>query len=386
MKKNLMKAAFFIGLVTSLSQCSEVQPATSPDPGIVISEKQFQPQKDIDFTGDYLVFRTPQLFEQTLNSIRNADPRSVRSWSDQLGFVSMRVIYEKALEEQEKKLNELLAQYQAYSPNDARLDVAPIFEQPAFVKENKDLLIFREKGMIARPKVPNYAITALINKNGLVKVAGHLFQYNEDNVKIIVGGDQSKIELLPVTNETNKKLNIIVNPITRKFPAESSNGRYNYSWSAKSKMFLDPTSASNQFYYNTDVSIISTNVPVYDTTPVCEPAGCGEVRAMDCTCYFPIIGYVTFTTFESHMEVRKVWLGLIDTAHQPSYSTITVDYKIDNGAWSNDHTYTSLNLSNTYITLYDGSPYVNFSCGNHDFYAHLYSSITSPTVNHLWCD
>jgi len=386
MKKKLTQGLMFIGLVISISQCSEVQPETSlSSTETIINEKKFEPSQNIEFNGEYLVFRTPELFDQTLNSIRNTDPHSVRDWSDKLGFTSMRAIYEKAYEEQEKSINALEAEYKSYPPNDPRLK-AP-FEQPAFVRENETLFAFNEKGLIAQQNVPLYDVTALINKNGLVKVAGHLFQYNKDNIKIIMGGDESKISMLANVNETNKKLKIVVNPITRKWVDQSSSpeGRYLYDWSAKSMEFVG-SNVNYTFYYNMDVQITSRSEPMYDTTPVCEPAGCGEVRTMDCTCYFPIIGYIGFTTFESHMEVRRKTLGLLDVGYQPSSSTITVDYKIDNGAWSNDHSYTSHNLSNTYITLYDGTPMVNFTCGSHDFSAVIPSPAVSTVINHSWCD
>jgi hypothetical protein len=386
MKKRLV---FIVFLLASVFSCREDEKA-SVDPGVIINDNRFEPSKDVQFNGEYLVFPTPLSFEQTIKSISNSDPKSVREWSDQLGFTSIRVIYEKALEEQEKYLNGLVAEYQSLPPNDPRLKVKPTLVQPQYVMEHESLLIFNNQGLIARPALPDYDVTALVNENGLVKVAGHLFQYNPDNIKIIIGGDHNKISALAGTTQTNRKLNIVVNPVRKELvkserqKLQSSNGRIWWDYSGYSPLY---EVGANKYYMNLEIHISYYTEPIYDTTPVCEPEGCGQARIKegDCNCYYPIVGYTAHTKMENHMETRRIWSGYFDLSNQSDLSQITVNYTTNQSSFYTNSSYTSYNYANTYLTILYNQPGVEFTCADHYFRA-VFESGVDHTYPVSWCD
>ncbi|HEU5290611.1 MAG TPA: hypothetical protein VFU05_08225 [Cyclobacteriaceae bacterium] len=396
-----MRKLIFIAVLLSFGvSCQEVEKV---QPTLVkVASKMFEPEADIEFNGEYLVFPTPESFKKTYASLINSDPQSVREWSTKLGFNSTRMIYETALEEQEKYLSNLLSQYKSFSSGDPRLKVKPIIVQPDFVKVHAYLLDFDSEGLIWRPKLSNYDMTALVNKDGLVKVAGHLFQYNKDNTKIIVGGDPGKITNLVNVNETNEKLNIVVNPTNHEFvkkgqkELQSETGRIWYDYWNQSNHWPDPSAeTTNKYYMNYEVHISISSYPLYGTTPICEPEGCGQARtseAMECNCYYPIIGYIGFSRFENHMETRKSWMDLINTGYHSLENTIAVDYKILNDPTIYHASYSQDEYVNTYLTIYDGTPAIEFVCGDHDFYSmflydyYIPSNTLERTVNVSWCD
>lgn len=65
----------------------------------------------------------------------------------------------------------------------------------------------------------------LLNKDGIVKVEGKIYQYSYDFVKVIGDGDMSKISLLNQINETNEGLNIYVNKVWHNKEEGSPTGR-----------------------------------------------------------------------------------------------------------------------------------------------------------------
>ncbi len=64
----------------------------------------------------------------------------------------------------------------------------------------------------------------LLNKDGIIKAEGKIYQYTYDAVKIIEDGDASKIQLLNQTNETNEALGIVVNKVWHR-AKENPSGR-----------------------------------------------------------------------------------------------------------------------------------------------------------------
>ncbi|AEI48526.1 hypothetical protein [Runella slithyformis] len=59
-------------------------------------------------------------------------------------------------------------------------------------------------------------MSSVLNKDGIVKVAGKIIQYSKFNIKIIEDGDPTKIALLDKINQTDKSQGITVNPINFK--------------------------------------------------------------------------------------------------------------------------------------------------------------------------
>jgi hypothetical protein len=270
----------------------------------------------------------------------------------------MRDIYVRALKEQDDYLAKLQKEYGSLPAGDKRLKTRPVIPQSSFVAEHAALFDFDEYGAITRMKLSNPLMDRLVNKDGIIMVAGHIFQYNEDNTKIIVGGDARKIAMLPSVTATDEKLNIIVNPVTvqRKTLTEApADGRLGYSYSNRCDVSLP---LNTTYYFNYSVSISTSLQPVYDySNLICDPPGCGMARAseaQDCSCYYPIISQQGFTLHYATMESRKNWVGLIDSQH--ASLTNKIDATItDNVNGTLHYTYTNHNLVNATLYIYDGA-------------------------------
>ncbi len=59
-------------------------------------------------------------------------------------------------------------------------------------------------------KTYSIGLDYLLNKDGIVKIEGQIYQYNYNTIKIIEDGDASKIAFLTQTNQTNESLGIQV--------------------------------------------------------------------------------------------------------------------------------------------------------------------------------
>ncbi|MBT1698029.1 hypothetical protein KK083_14145 [Fulvivirgaceae bacterium PWU4] len=362
---------FFVAFFLFALSCSEDPTKTSPVTENVLPE--FVAPDGIDFNGDYLIIPTPQLYEQTMKALKASEPESVSKWTAKLGLTSMRDIYVKAMKEQDDYLLNLLKEYESLPADDKRLKTKPVIPQTPFVAQHAALFDFNEYGAITRLKLSNPLMDRLLNKDGIIMVAGHIFQYNETNTKIIVGGSNSKIAMLPSVAATNDKLNIIVNPVTTQHKTltdASANGRLAYSYSSSAQINLPD---KWDLYFNYSVSLSTSLMPIYDTNnPVCDPPGCGQARAsktQDCYCYYPIIGQQGFTLHYATMECRKIWYSAIDTQHHSDKNRITATIT-DNVFGTNNYSYTNQYSVNATLYIYDGPIPNNYdvTSGSYTFY------------------
>lgn len=336
----------FLVFLLALTTCSEN--SIKPD-NLNLNDKVI-PTNDsaIKFNGDFLEFASPKDFDEALASLTNASPASVLKWSNHFGLVSMREIYENAKAEQTKYLNNLIAQYKSYSADDPRRKVKPTIEQQPLTKQYSHLFKFDTHGLIQGLKEFHFDIAGMLNKDGIVMVGGNIFQYNADNIKIIEGGDKTKIASLNYVTETSKKMNIIVNPVKTKL-AKSPSAKYgtNQTWCSTSD-------SESTYYTNCSISISYYQVTTYGPY-TCDCSGGGVAKAQPiCNCYYPIAGISNYTLYTTHMDVTKSWLGLATVCVQPDLgSTISAQWWGDNGV-SHVKTGSSVGYSNTDLTVYDG--------------------------------
>lgn len=363
MKTNILKRLFAVSLTLLALACSDNMVKT-PDPQVTVKLPEFVAPDGIVFNGDYLIIPTPDLYKQTIALLKSSDPASVAKWTSNIGFLSMRQIYSRALQEQEDHPN----------------------QQTEFVATHSALFDFDDDGSIKRLKLSNPLMDPLLNKDGIIMVAGHIFQYNENNVKIIVGGDNSKIALLPKIETTDEKLNIVVNPVTTEYKTKTDvNGRLTHSYGSS---YYVGISGGNTYYFNYGVYISTRLDPVYDTTPVCDPPGCGQARsskAQDCYCYYPIVNYTRYVLHYATMEARKSGFG--DSQHRSDtneiYATVT-----DTNGTHNYYAYTN-DLVNCNLWIFDGTTGTtayDITAGSYTFIEQPDVPISPGSVNYSWSD
>jgi hypothetical protein len=332
----------------ALTTCSD----TGIKPVNLNSNDKLIPTNDaaIKFNGDFLEFASPKDFDEALASLTNASPGSVLKWSNHFGLVSMREIYENAKAEQAKYLDNLIALYKSYSADDPRRKVKPTIEQQPLAQQYSHLFKFDTNGLIQGLKEFHFDIAGMLNKDGIVMVGGNIFQYNADNIKIIEGGDKTKIASLNYVTETSKKMNIIVNPVKTKL-AKSPSARY-----GTDQHWCSGSDSESTYYTNCSISISLYQVITYGDE-ICDCSGSlpDEISPV-CNCYYPIIGVSNYTLYTTHMDITQVWaysLGITVCVQPDLGSTISAQWWEDNGV-SHVKTGSSVGYSNTNLTVYDG--------------------------------
>ncbi len=161
-----------------------------------------------------LEFSTPQVFEEYRNKMTNQPQAVLDEWEKTLGFESMRSILEKAKKEEH-------AHFEAKMKKNLK---EPDLSHSAYFKRYESLFDY-EKGNISL-KMHLISMATFLNEDGLVRIAGHLFQYTENSTKIIIGGDEKKLGLLKNSDKTDNAKGIMVLPIVvQNKQANNSGGR-----------------------------------------------------------------------------------------------------------------------------------------------------------------
>lgn len=375
MKRSIPTRLLVAAFVLFALSCSDdaVNNATSDEQ----ATSEFDVPEGISFNGDYLEIPTPQLFDETMKRIKASNAETVSKWTAKLGFTSMRDIYERALREQDEFGQALEKKYRKLPEAEVKLMPHAVIPQTPTVAEYAGLFDFNEYGQITRLKLSNPLMDGIVNANGLIKVAGHIFQYNETNTKMIMGGDASKIKFLPDVDATNDKLGIVVNAVTVEHKTKNiDNGRSSHSYN--SSFTMGPVGCCGYTYKLTyEVSLTSSTWAIYDyQNPVCNPPGCGipdpggrVSKTQDCECYYPVIGWTGHVTHYASQHNSKIWAG-VETQHQSSTNTINGTVT---DTYSGQQTFNVGNNGNVNLTvwIYDGTFYPGFSttAATYNFYS-----------------
>ncbi len=163
----------------------------------------------VKLRNNYLWFNDSATFEKTLNELQTFSREELDAWEKQLGFTSIRFLFEKAVDEDEAYFEKLEAftekELEAKFPN----GVSP---HSAYVLKNANLFRFHDEGWF-EIDIPYQNLFKVLNKEGIVRIGDKIKKYSFNAVKIIHDGDESKIELLSTTDQTNSKNHIQVNKV-----------------------------------------------------------------------------------------------------------------------------------------------------------------------------
>jgi hypothetical protein len=161
---------------------------------------------EVKLHNGYLWFKDSSVFEQTLQDVVNLPQEERVAWERGLDFQSLESIYNKALEEDEKMFARL-----EQLPIDEVETMANIPDFSDFTLQNQHLFKFmvNEEEASYNLKIYNTKVSALLNTSGIVKIGEKIYQYNEDNRKVILDGDDNKIPLLFGTTNTDEDSQVV---------------------------------------------------------------------------------------------------------------------------------------------------------------------------------
>ncbi len=177
----------------------------------------------------YLEFKDQEAFDQIKSSLQDGDREKYDAWESQFsGFTSLRSIYERSIDEQEKWYSYL--ESLAEEERQIVMQGSDDFFYSDFIKENSKLFVLYDSGVydLNLPKSVHEFIP-FVNDNGLIKIGNEIYKYSENSLKIIKDGDDSKLRFLASIENSNKEHNIeVINIYERIYStAGFNNGRQN---------------------------------------------------------------------------------------------------------------------------------------------------------------
>lgn len=174
------------------------------------------------YNSTFLEFKDVKAFMAKLTEVSKMKKEQLGEWEQSRGFVSMRSIYEnildlelKTIEEEEQKIND--------NPS-LKSQMKHKFSD--LYGNNKEVIQLTDYGFEINS--PDLAYASLINKNGIVKIEGDIYQFSRNKVKIIKSGDVNKISSLKNFNDNGKFDNIEVQSILTNQPIFQKNARPNW--------------------------------------------------------------------------------------------------------------------------------------------------------------
>lgn len=224
-----------------------------------------------------------------------------------------------------------------------------------YLKRHEAILVSNEFALVEGLRVFDPRLIELLNENGLIKVGGNLFQYNEDNYKVIRDGDESKLPDMYKAESSIARLGIDVIRI-QSVSGKGAASRYTHDsrvlWYVRRDLFASDIKI--QGFIN--INIVPN--PVFSPTCVlvCSTPGGPTQRGPDsnCVCTYPLIGYEDYTNYTTKMVVQD-WFLWEWEPYQPDKSEITVEWSVA-GSPKPIRTFTSWDISTTMGTVYYGPP------------------------------
>jgi len=347
-----------VAAMIGLAMCSQEDPGQNNVKPVV--EFKYSPDRSVRFNGRYLEFSSPAVLEDALTNFNNNKAKALQKWFAEIGFESQMSLYKQVTDEQAA----IMKGYEdKFKGQDLSTITAPQYVPGKLASDNAKLFLHNEFGLVTRLSLFNSQYANVVNKEGLLKVAGHLFQYTPDALKIIEDGDDAKIGFLEQTLETDASRGIIVNKVE---PVKTAaNGRYDYHTSVQ-----DVFSSFAAHRITGWVDLATYYYPIYGSQ-VCD-GGCDvaqdtRMQNVECYCYYPIIGYDTRTVYQIQqlVEIRQVFWW---AAHACTHSQILWKYTKNGQQSGLNSMFGGFDFANIWVTIYDG-PQANFSYGYNVFSA-----------------
>jgi hypothetical protein len=356
--------------------------AMCADPGNVIKPKNvttstdfvYNDDKSIRFNGNYLEFSSPELLDATMKRLSTSSSSELAAWEAKFGFHSQMSLYFTAVRDQGNLVRSIAAEIMQ---GKAEAEVMSTMKKPtidviSILHDNKDIFRLDPDGFVMGLRI-NHQYARVVNAMGLLKVAGHIFQYNETNIKVINDGDPKKIPLLAETQKDDSKNGILVHAVA---PAGRQGGRY----SAYSEMYWDVDDVRGYRLFN-QLSLTYTSGPIYGGVVCdedCHIGGGPETRTSAngvCYCYQVVTGWYDHSNYTAHLKSETSVLWWWDAYRSQSLSLGGALY-VDNSIFSYPGG-SNNNETDLWVTYYDGSP-INMTWSWNEFRFQLQEGDYTP--------
>jgi hypothetical protein len=175
-------------------------------------------------TFNFMTFQTAADYQATAEKMNIASYSELEAYQKQNNFISMRMLLKQA-ESQDAQNHEEEMKLLAKNPALAKTMTHKV---PDIITQNPRTFFYSpEEGI--ELNLTSTELSSVLNKDGIVKVAGKIMQYSKYDVKVIEDGKPEKIALLAKTTQTNKEQGITVNPINFRSSGQK-NGKVAYSY------------------------------------------------------------------------------------------------------------------------------------------------------------
>ena len=149
-----------------------------------------------------LVFKDWSIVYSTLEILENKDAEYLDQWENNLGFKSLRNVYDCFCIEEELMLKEL---EKSYNENKGSVTVDLVNEKYNYLLEtyeNSVLLIELKEDDIKYYDMNLYhdIYAPIVNENGIISVEGKIYRYTRDDVRKLKDSDWSKLHELLIEN------------------------------------------------------------------------------------------------------------------------------------------------------------------------------------------
>ncbi len=210
-----------------------------------------------DAENDFLHFSDYLIFDKVRTELMNKDKETLVKWESQFeGFISLQSIYNKAVEIQKAEIEKAKIILES-NPLSHSYPKEQFYAD--FVKQHKERFIFIEEGFF-KMNIAFDEVGSLVNKDGLVKIGGDIFQFTKEAIKILKGGNAKKVDELKEANKDTKEITIM--PIIVK--VNISNGRIESSSCQNSSITLPCCYVANSGFFNSCFEELSYQIPIYD--------------------------------------------------------------------------------------------------------------------------
>jgi hypothetical protein len=182
-----------------------------PDNAEIDNSTQNLGLKQVKCDNGILVFRNQEHFQNVKNELAQLSYEQFVDWEKSLGFLSMNHLYRDILDAEETLAN---------SYDNMSSEKIQELENSGKIYEYSDLAQFYlKKGFIEIIKYNDIELLQLkcfadynskvLNEEGLVKIGNEIWQFTENQIKILKNGDFNKLDLLKETKTEKDYVHII---------------------------------------------------------------------------------------------------------------------------------------------------------------------------------
>lgn len=159
---------------------------------------------DVCVENGILFFKNEEHLIKVLKKFSQMTEKEYIDWCNNNNFNSLEKLYIEAMHSQ-AEYNNIFTEESKIIPNQPKNSglMKKMIDSGVIIEEENN------EGTNYKLPLDNIALAFVVNKDRIVSINGDLYQYNNENVKIIKNNDFSKIKYLKTINSTNQDQSII---------------------------------------------------------------------------------------------------------------------------------------------------------------------------------